>query len=232
MIFTDPPYNVNYTSSAGSGYSKGKYAHGGAIFNDNKDDESFFEFITDLSVQLYDFSKKSAVCFMWYAHKNHAMFRGGAEQAMWKYMQNIIWVKERFVLSFGNLFHRAYEPCLVFVKDFATYKYNKKHTNVEDVWNRPEILEEQDYDVWIVKRDLSDDYVHPTQKPIKLALNALKRCTEKGDLVLDAFGGSGSTLIACEQLERVCYTIELDPYYVSQIVERWEKLTNKKHVLL
>lgn len=229
MIFTDPPYNVNYTPSAGSGYSKEKYAHSGAIFNDNKDAESFFEFITDLSVQLYDFSKKSAVLFMWYAHKNHGLFRGGAEQAAWKYMQNIIWIKERFVLSFGNLFHIAYEPCLVFIKDHKDYKYNKKYTNVEDVWNRPETLETEDFDAWKVQRDMTDEYVHPTQKPIRLAVNALKRCTEKGDSVLDAFGGSGSTMMACEQMDRVCYTIELDPYYCSQIIERWENFTKKEH---
>lgn len=220
MVFTDPPYNVAYEGSSKN------YARTGEIMNDDMGADAFSDFITDISVNLYDFSKPSAVMFMWYAHKNHTAFREAAEQANWKYLQNIIWVKERFVMAFNTLFHRSYEPCLVFIKDFKSYNFNRKETNSSDVWNKPV---EEDFDIWFVKRDLSDDYVHPTQKPIKLAQNALKRCSKRGDNILDAFGGSGSTLMACEEMDRNAFVVELDPFYVSAIIERWEAKTGLLH---
>lgn len=86
--------------------------------------------------------------------------------------------------------------------------------------------------VWNCKKDNGNGYVHPTQKPIELSSIAIKNTTLKNDNVLDVFGGSGSTLIACEQLNRNCYMMELDPKYIDVIIERWEKFTGKKAVLI
>lgn len=86
--------------------------------------------------------------------------------------------------------------------------------------------------VWSIVKDSANEYIHATQKPVELAATAIKNVTNKNEVVLDVFGGSGSTLIACEQLERKCYMMELDPKYVDVIIERWEQYTCKKAVLL
>jgi DNA modification methylase len=83
-------------------------------------------------------------------------------------------------------------------------------------------------DVWYERRDATQNYVHPTQKPLRLPERALKKSSEKKDIVIDLFGGSGSTLMACEQSERVCHSMELDPKYVDVIIKRWEEYTNSK----
>lgn len=86
--------------------------------------------------------------------------------------------------------------------------------------------------VWTIKKDSSSSYVHPTQKPVKLSEFAIRNTTERGDIVLDLFGGSGSTLIACEQMERKCRIMEYDPAYCDVIVDRWEKFTGNKAELV
>lgn len=85
--------------------------------------------------------------------------------------------------------------------------------------------------VWNIQKDSATEYTHPTQKPVKLSEFAIRNTTERGAVVLDLFGGSGSTLIACEQLDRTCYMMELDPKYCDVIVDRWEKATGRKAVL-
>jgi len=89
-----------------------------------------------------------------------------------------------------------------------------------------------DLDIWKIRRDESEIREHPTQKPIKLAERALRKSSNKNDIVLDLFGGSGSTLMACEQLNRFCYIVEIDPKYCDVIIKRWENYTNKKAVKL
>lgn len=86
--------------------------------------------------------------------------------------------------------------------------------------------------VWTINKDSANSYVHPTQKPVKLSEFAIRNTTNSGDIVLDLFGGSGSTLIACEQLKRKCCMMEYDPKYVDVIIERWEQFTGEKAVLL
>ena len=98
--------------------------------------------------------------------------------------------------------------------------------------NGEEIREKRIGSVWSIGKDNANDYEHPTQKPVELSANAIRHTTDKGQVILDCFGGSGSTLIACEQLNRKCYMCELDPHYVDVIIDRWEKFTGKKAVLL
>lgn len=98
--------------------------------------------------------------------------------------------------------------------------------------NDKEITGKRIGSVWNVPKDNANDYVHATQKPIKLSSLAIENTTNKSENVLDVFGGSGSTLIACEQLDRNCYMMELDPKYVDVIINRWETFTGKKAVLL
>ena len=86
--------------------------------------------------------------------------------------------------------------------------------------------------MWNIQKDNANDYIHATQKPIKLSATAIRNTTNENDAILDLFGGSGSTLIACEQLNRKCYMMELDPHYVDVIIKRWEDYTGNKAVRL
>lgn len=227
IVFTDPPYNVDYESSAGNSYSGGKYGDGNKIFNDNKTPEDFKTFVSLFTGNCFNFSDDKAVLYMWYATKNDPVFRAGMESGGWRYQQLVIWVKEKFVFGFGVNFHRAYEPCMIGIKN-AKYRKNKEFSNISDVWElKKEELVDM-VDVWYQKRDQTSGYVHPTQKPVALAQRAFRRNTKDGDIVLDAFGGSGSTLIACEQMDRKARIVELDPKYCDVIVKRWELYTGRK----
>ena len=86
--------------------------------------------------------------------------------------------------------------------------------------------------VWSIQKDNANDYIHATQKPVELSATSILNTTNKNDVVLDLFGGSGSTLIACEQLNRKCYMMELDPHYIDVIIKRWEDYTGNKAVKL
>lgn len=98
--------------------------------------------------------------------------------------------------------------------------------------NGEEIKKKRIGSVWSIGKDNANDYSHPTQKPVALMACAIEHTTNKGEIVLDVFGGSGSTLIACEQLNRKCYMCELDPKYIDVIIERWETLTGQKAELI
>lgn len=98
--------------------------------------------------------------------------------------------------------------------------------------NGAEIREKRIGSVWSIGKDNANDYEHPTQKPVELSANAIRHTTDKGEVILDCFGGSGSTLIACEQLNRKCYMCELDEKYCDVIIQRWENLTGGKAVCL
>lgn len=233
LVFTDPPYNVDYKSQAGNGYSEGKYGNkDGKIFNDNKTDIQFQQFIQDMTKQCFDFSKENASLYMWYASRNQKFFKDGMIGGGWKWHQDVIWVKERFVFSMGCQYHRAYEPCMIGIKS-GKYKKTKGSNNLSDIWEiKDKDLIGDMVDVWYLHRDKTNEYVHPTQKPIKLCERALRRNTEQKDIVMDVFGGSGSTLIACEQMNRKARLIELDLKYCDVIVNRFVKWTGNENIKL
>ena len=135
------------------------------------------------------------------------------------------------IYSPGQNFHRMYEPCLVGWKDGHPRFINRTFANFTELWTLDIKTFAEYLDVWYQKRDVTKDYIHPTQKPVRLSERAIKRASEQGDIILDAFGGSGSTLISCEQLERTARLIELDPKYCDAIVGRWLKYTDDTHVI-
>lgn len=149
------------------------------------------------------------------------MPQGGAHMMMmmmcaasWQVKHELIWVKNNHVLGRTDYFYK-HEPILYgWAK---THKFYGKGEFNKSVWEIP-------------KPQKSD--LHPTMKPIRLISNCLQNNTIKNDLVIDLFGGSGSTLIACEQLNRICYMMELDPHYVDVIIARWEQFTGQKAVRL
>ena len=119
----------------------------------------------------------------------------------------IIWKKNNF--GMGKGYRNQYEICMY----FGTFA-------------------ESDSDVWEVKKDIVSEYKHPTQKPVELATKAIINSSKQGDSVLDLYMGSGSTLISCEQTNRICYGMEIDPVYIDVIIKRWENYTGKKAVLI
>lgn len=226
LVFTDPPYNVNYESHGTNSYSKGKYKHK-KIFNDNLSDENYLKFLADSLKNAFSFTTDDCPFYVWYASRNQHIVKEAFEKSGLYFSQIIIWVKEHFVFSRQD-YQRIYEPCMYgWKKDYVHY-VQPNLNNLEDII----ILDKKSFfdlmDVWYEKRDNTSDYIHPTQKPVSLAGRAIKRSSKIEDIVLDLFGGSGSTLIACEQLDRKCYMIELDPYYCDIIRKRYAQFIGKE----
>lgn len=228
LIFTDPPYNVNYKLPGGLDYNSKKFGGtGGKIFNDNKSDEDCMIFYTDVLKRLYEFSTDDCSIYWWFAHKNSLINRMAFKETGWYFSQEIIWIKNSMVYSMGQDYHRRHEPCQFGWKDKKVHFKNRKYATFQDVVN----LDQDDFELyfseWYQKRDVTQNYIHPTQKLVRLAERALKKNSQLGDIVIDAFGGSGSTLIGCEQSGRKARVLELDPKYVHAILNRWSKYTGK-----
>jgi len=231
MIFTDPPYNVDYKSPAGLDYSSRKFGGtGGRIFNDDLSDEECLAFYTKVLSNLLKFSTEDATIYWWFANKNNWINRMAFDATGWHMSQIIVWLKNSMIFSHGQDYHRQYEPCMLGWKRKRSHFSNKQIADLKDIFN----LDFDDFndmlDVWYQKRDVTTQYLHPTQKPVRLSERALKKNSERGDIVLDLFGGSGSTLLGCAQLERRAYLMELDPKYVDVIILRWERFTDKNAV--
>lgn len=201
MVFTDPPYNISYEG----GSKKRKM-----IENDHVDD--FYKFLYDMYVNLLVVTKEGASVYVTHADTERVNFTKAFLDAGFYLSGVIIWVKNNS--TFGRQDYKwKHEPML--------YGWNSKGSHK---W-----LGAMNEDTtWLIDRPSRSDE-HPTMKPIELIARATNNSSKSEDIVLDVFGGSGSTLIACEQLNRKCYMMELDPYYCSVIIERYEKLTGKEH---
>lgn len=233
LVFTDPPYNVNYRSSGGATYSSEKFGGDGSeIFNDDKSEEDCVGFYSSALKHLHDATLDDATIYWWFANNNHHLNRQAFLNAEWHLSQIVIWIKDHFVLSRGQDYHRCYEPCIVGWKEGQKHYTNRALTALSDLFLLEKIDFQEQLDVWYEHRDAMNQYVHPTQKPVRLAERALRKSSRMGDLVLDFFGGSGSTLIACIQLRRRCFLAELDPKFCDVIVTRYCNFTGQNVVKL
>ena len=213
MIFTDPPYNVNYGSTMKDSirYHAGTLG-GRKIMNDNLGD-GFPQFLTDSLSNLLMFCQGAAyVCMS--SSELHTLYNAFIA-AGGKWSTFIIWAKNTFTLGRAD-YQRQYEPIL--------YGWNadKPHYWCGD---------RDQSDVWEYNKPVKND-LHPTMKPVELVERAVLNSSKLGDIVLDGFGGSGSTLIACEKNNRKACLMELDPKFCDVIVKRWEDYTGKKAQLL
>ena len=206
MLLTDPPYNVDY-----EGKTKDKLK----IENDKMDNDNFRQFLIDAFNNADMVMKAGAVFYIWHADSEGYNFRGACFDVGWKVRQCLIWNKNSMVMGRQD-YHWKHEPCLYGWKDGAGHLWasDRKQTTVIS-FDRP------------TRNDL-----HPTMKPVPLFDYQIKNNTKGEDIVLDLFGGSGTTIMACEQNERRAYTMEFDPRYVDVIISRWEQFTGKKAVLL
>ena len=213
LLFTDPPYNVSMESKSKDVLKSDNYSH---IENDDLSEDEFKMFLQSVFTNANDSLKDDSSYYVFSC-------QGGDSELMMMMMREcgircrhqIIWVKDAPVFSMGRLdYDYKHEPIL--------YGWKKKHNFYRNG--------QQDKSVWEFKRTANK--LHPTMKPVELIVNALMNSTKKGNIVLDLFGGSGSTLMACEQTERINYSMEFDPHYVDVIIQRWENFTGKKAVLL
>lgn len=213
MVFTDPPYNVNYgaTMKDSLRYHAGTLG-GRKIMNDNLGD-GFAQFLTDSLSNLMMFNKGAAyVCMS--SSELHTLYSSFVA-AGGKWSTFIIWAKNTFTLGRAD-YQRQYEPILY------GWSADKKHYWCGD---------RDQSDVWEYNKPVKND-LHPTMKPVELVERAINNSSKLGDIVLDGFGGSGSTLIACEKNNRKARLMELDPKFCDVIVKRWEDYTEKKAELL
>lgn len=225
MVFTDPPYGYNYQSNM-----REKTEKYDVIMNDDKILDFFPALKSVCDGWVY-------ICTTWKTvDKWIELFK-----KYYELTNVIIWDKGGG--GIGDLFHTFstdYEMILV-----CNNGKELKGKRYGSVWNFTEeeitkmkkeellqiVLEErQYYSIWRQKKDNPNEYLHPTQKPVGLSAKAIRSSTDFGGVVLDVFGGSGSTMMACEQLGRKCYTCELDPKYADVILQRWENLTGEKAV--
>mgnify|MGYP007100070250 FL=1 len=238
LVFTDPPYSIDYESTVGTsgnkhgfGYESEKFGGSGKIFNDNKSPEEALKFYKDILKCIYQVTTDDMTLYWWFASRHYAINEQAFVSNNFHVSQMAFWLKNSMVFAYGQLYHRTYEPCLVGWKEKQKHFTNGVFTNMTDLWTLDKKTFSDHLDVWYNHRDPVNKYVHPTQKPVGLAERALKRSSLKGDIVLDAFGGSGSTLIACHQIDRRCYMMELDPKYVDVIVQRYVDYAENPEVI-
>lgn len=237
LVVTDPPYNMGYEGAGNTKDRKSK-----KIMNDKMPEDKFEQFLKDVYTSYYTTMKDGASIYVFYKELGSGVFMRAMREAGLTFKQELIWVKNQLVLG-GSKYQSMYEPCLMGCKGKSIKKWNgkrKQRSVIEhiDLMSEDELresllklLHENETDIIRENKPLKND-LHPTMKPIKLLARLIQNSSNKGDAVLDLFGGSGSTLIACEQLGRVCYTSELDPRFVDVIIERYETFTGKKAVLL
>jgi site-specific DNA-methyltransferase (adenine-specific) len=198
---TDPPYNVAY-----EGGTKEKLT----IQNDSMGDEQFRQFLRDAYVAADAVMKPGAVFYIWHADSEGYNFRGAAQDAGWKVRQCLIWKKSSLVMGRQD-YHWKHEPCLYGWKEGAGHLWaaDRKQTTILE-FDKP-----------------SRNGEHPTMKPVALFEYQLLNNTKGGDIVLDSFGGSGTTMIAAEKNGRIARLMELDPKYCDVIIKRWQDFTGK-----
>lgn len=234
LMLTDPPYNVNVSNSQGM-----------TIQNDNMAKEDFRKFLSGAMNNAANALKPGGAFYIWYSHSEELNFREAvAKTGSLEVKQTLIWNKNGF--TFGRQDYKwKHEPCLYGWKQGAGHWFR-------DEFNHPTVIEDN-VDVDKLKKDelkemlksmlaspvptdvidadkpLRND-LHPTMKPLELCGQLIHNSSRPGQIVLDLFGGSGSTMMACEQLGRKNYTMEFDPHYCDVILARWEKLTGKHAV--
>lgn len=205
MLLTDPPYNVDYV---------GKTIDALKIANDNMNDNQFYEFLKQAFTNMFEFTREGASIYVFHADTEGLNFRKAFKDAGFKLAECLIWKKDCFVMGRQD-YQWQHEPILYGWKEGAAHYFINDRTQSTILeFDRPK-----------------QSTLHPTMKPIDLIARLVKNSSKENDIILDLFGGSGSTIITAEQLNRICYSMELDPKYCDVIVKRWETLTNKEAIL-
>jgi DNA modification methylase len=205
MIFTDPPYNVDYEGTAGK------------IKNDKMKDDNFYHFLYNAFQNMFEHTKPGGAIYVCHADTEGLNFRNAFKNAGYKLAECLIWVKNALVLGRQD-YHWRHEPILYGWKEGAAHYFVDDRTQ-DTIWeyNKPKKNEE-----------------HPTMKPLELVGKAISNSSRRHESILDLFGGSGSTMIASDQLDRKSFLMELDERFVDVIVKRYikHKETNENCYLI
>ena len=199
LVCTDPPYLVNLESTSGK------------IKNDDLDDEKGYEFLKKAFSCLHDAMAKDASIYVFYATSKARVFHDAYEDAGFKVGAGLVWKKDRLVLTHTD-WKYIHEPII------WGWRKDGKH-----IWYGDQ-KQKTVFEFDRIKNSKEDGCGHPSSKPVPLIAYLISQCTQTNGIVLDAFLGSASTLIACDQLDRICYGVELEPKFVDVAVERYIKL--------
>lgn len=252
LLVTDPPYNVNYgargkkykeKASEGTVYTAGMDDR--TILNDNMEDTEFLEFLTNVFKAADSVMKPGAPFYIWHADSEGYNFRKACRQTNWQVRQCLIWVKNTLVLGRQD-YQWIHEPCLYGWKGGAGHYFvdiRTETTVFDDEKDPDEMTKTELKEAVKLMREASKLSIirepkptkseeHPTMKPVKLIARLVGNSSRERERVLDIFGGSGTTMIACEQLGRSCYMMELDPHYADVIIERWQNFTGQTAKLI
>jgi len=236
-IYNDPPYNIGLNYSDGISTST-KYRKDFPDLkfkgvNDKKKAEDYKLFLDETIKTALTVVKPNFHIFYWCDQNYIGLLQQLFTENMITNRRVCLWIKNNFNMTPQVAFNKVYEPC-VYGTVGKPY-LDKNYKNLNEVLNKEagngvELMDDimDILNIWLVKRDNAQEYQHPTQKPITLNQKPLKRCTKLNDIVLDLFGGSGSTLIAAEQLKRRAYLMEIDPIFAEVIIKRYEQFTNKR----
>lgn len=251
LIVTDPPYNVDLgevnKTKVKMAPERYKGANVDSIENDKMEDQEFIDFLTKAFGLANEKLKSGGAFYIWHSSTENFSFQEAMRNVGWKLRQILIWNKSSLCLGLSD-YQWKHEPCFYGWKDGSGHYFidDRKQTSVFDQkeikfdeLTREEAIKllKKTYE-GITNPTLMDYHkplkngLHPTMKPVELMGRLIYNSSEKGQNVLDMFGGSGSTLIACEQLGRKCYMMEYDPLYADAIIERYEELTGKKAELI
>ena len=248
LIITDPPYNVNYGDKAEmlDTYLQKGHRNNSRIKNDNMDNESFYSFMLQVYQSAYEFMREGAAIYVFHAESTGHIFRQAFLDAGLKLAQCLIWEKNAFVLGRQD-YQWRHEPCLYGWKEGAAHYFINDRT-------QDTVILEDDVDFESMKKadliayieDMHRKYkdqtsviyenkptrndIHPTMKPVTLIGRLMSNSSKSGWSVLDLFGGSGSTLMAAEQLGRTAFLMELDEKFCDVIVKRWEEYTGQSAI--
>lgn len=216
LFLTDPPYNVALGMGGSNDDARKRHRRtdGLVIMNDKMDNNEFRQFLTTVFSNAKMVMKGGAAFYIWHADSEGYNFRGAMMDAGFQIRQTLIWKKQSITLGRQD-YQWIHEPCLYGWNDGSHAWYSDRKQSTVLCFDRP------------TKSEL-----HPTMKPIPLFDYQIQNSSKAGDNVLDLFGGSGTTMMACEQDGRNAFLMELDPRYADVIVDRWEKFTGKKAVLL
>jgi DNA modification methylase len=206
MVFTDPPYGLDYSGGRTQVVKEKMY---GKLKNDNLQNEQ----LGNLIEQVFNFNKAEADIYICVSPIVQKPFLDFIVKQDRKIDAVIVWDKKNAGL--GYMAYRRQCEFILFIKGSEFKKGDKS-----------------DFDLWSISKDNTSNYLHGTQKPIAISSRAINNSSKQDDLIADYFGGSGSTLIACEQTNRICYMMELDEKYCDVIIKRWESFTGKKAELI
>ena len=249
LIITDPPYNVDYETKDKSlerSYKQNRTRTNNEIQNDKMSDNAFYSFLYKAFCNFSEAARPGCSVYIFHADSEGINFRTAMREAGFYQAQTLIWEKNQFVIGRQDYYWR-HEPILygwkegaghyfgggrgqdtVFIEDDIDFSAMKKAELIAYIEGIREKLQ-QDTTVLYEKKPARSDK-HPTMKPVSLFGRLISNSSKYGDSVADFFGGSGTTLIACEQLNRSAYLMEINEKYCDIILDRWEEYTGQKAV--